>query len=45
MKIAIVGAGALGGFFGATFAGQGQEVTLVDIDTEKVKAIGKSGLT
>lgn len=45
MKIAVVGSGALGGFFGFTFAAQGQQVTLVDVDTEKVKAIRKSGLT
>jgi 2-dehydropantoate 2-reductase len=45
MKIAVVGSGALGGFFGFTFAVQGQQVTLVDVDTEKVAAIRKSGLT
>lgn len=45
MKIAVVGSGALGGFFGFTFAATGQRVTLVDVDCEKVKAIRKSGLT
>jgi len=45
MKIAVVGSGALGGFFGVTFAVNGQEVTLVDTDAEKVKAIRESGLT
>jgi 2-dehydropantoate 2-reductase len=45
MKIAIVGSGALGGFFGATFADNGHNVVLVDIDTEKLKAIEESGLT
>ena len=45
MKIAVVGSGALGGFFGFTFADNGQEVILVDIDSERVKAIQESGLT
>lgn len=45
MNIAVIGSGALGGFFGATLADIGQEVTLVDIDPEKVKAIEESGLT
>jgi len=45
MKIAIVGSGALGGFFGANFAADGHEVILVDIDTAKLKAIDESGLT
>jgi 2-dehydropantoate 2-reductase len=45
MKIAVVGSGALGSFFGATFASLGQDVTLIDIDPKKVAAIRKSGLT
>lgn len=45
MKIAVVGSGALGGFFGYVFASRSQEVALVDIDTKKVKAIQESGLT
>lgn len=45
MKIAVVGSGALGGFFGYVFATRGQEVTLVDIDTKKIEAIQASGLT
>jgi len=44
MKIAVVGSGALGGFFGFTFADNGQDVTLVDIDSGRVKAIQESGL-
>ena len=45
MKIVVVGSGALGGFFGAASSGLGQEVTLVDIDPEKVKTIEGKGLT
>lgn len=45
MKIAVVGSGALGGFFGALFCDLGEEVTLVDTDPEKVKTIRESGLT
>jgi 2-dehydropantoate 2-reductase len=45
MRIAVVGSGALGGFFGATFADAGQDVTLVDVDRRKVAAIRESGLT
>ena len=45
MKIAVVGSGALGGFFGALFAQTGQDVTLVDVDPKKVEAIRASGLT
>jgi 2-dehydropantoate 2-reductase len=45
MKIAVVGSGALGGFFGFTFADLGHQVTLVDLDTEKVEAINEDGLT
>jgi ketopantoate reductase len=32
MKVVVVGSGALGGYFGFTFASQGQDVVLVDID-------------
>ena len=45
MRIAVGGSGALGGFFGATFADAGQDVTLVDVDQRKVAAIRESGLT
>jgi ketopantoate reductase len=45
MKIAVAGSGALGGFFGYIFASTDQDVTLVDIDSEKVKAIREPGLT
>jgi 2-dehydropantoate 2-reductase len=45
MKIAVVGSGALGGFFGALFAQTGQDVTLVDVDSKKVESIRGSGLT
>ncbi len=44
MKIAIVGAGAIGGLFGAILAQNGQDVTLVDIWEEHVKAIKEAGL-
>ena len=45
MKVVVVGSGALGGYFGFTFASQGQDVVLVDVDTAKVKEIGEKGLT
>ena len=41
MKVVVVGSGALGGYFGFTFAGQGQDVVLVDVDPAKVKEIGE----
>lgn len=45
MKIAIMGAGALGGTFGFLLADAGFDVTLVDVDKAKVDAIRRDGLT
>jgi 2-dehydropantoate 2-reductase len=45
MKIAIMGAGALGGTFGFMLADAGFDVTLVDVDQTKVEAIRRDGLT
>src|SRR5450759_1458149 len=43
-RIAIVGAGALGGYVGGYFAQQGQDVTLIDMWPENVEAIRARGL-
>jgi len=45
MKIAIMGAGALGGTFGVLLANAGFDVTLVDVDATKIDAIKRDGLT
>lgn len=45
MKIAIMGAGALGGTFGFFLAEAGFDVTLVDVDRAKIDAIRRDGLT
>jgi len=45
MRIAIMGAGALGGTFGVLLANAGFDVTLVDLDVAKVDAIKQDGLT
>jgi 2-dehydropantoate 2-reductase len=45
MKIAIMGAGALGGTFGFLLADAGFDVTLVDVDTVKIDLIRQEGLT
>jgi 2-dehydropantoate 2-reductase len=45
MRIAIVGAGALGGTLGFLLAEAGNDVTLVDIDAAKVALIKDQGLT
>ena len=45
MKIAIMGAGALGGTFGFFLANAGFDVTLVDVDAAKIDAIRRDGLT
>ena len=45
MKIAIMGAGALGGTFGFFLADAGFDVTLVDVDKAKIDAIRRDGLT
>lgn len=44
MKMAIVGAGALGGTFGALLTRAGINVTLIEIDKKRVEAIQKNGL-
>jgi len=44
MKIAIVGAGAMGSVYGGLFSAAGHDVWLVDIWREHVDAIRKSGL-
>ena len=44
MRIAIVGAGALGSFVGARLAQSGQHTVLVDNDRERVAAINAAGL-
>jgi len=44
VKIAIVGAGAMGSFFGGYLADAGADVTLVDIDEIHVGAIREKGL-
>jgi 2-dehydropantoate 2-reductase len=45
MKIAIVGAGAMGSLFGALLAEAGEEVWLVDIWQEHVQAVSADGLS
>lgn len=45
MKIAVVGAGAMGSLFGALLAESGADVWLVDVWQEHVKVINASGLT
>ena len=44
MKIAVVGAGAMGSLFGALLAESGEDVRLYDIWEEHVKAINEKGL-
>ena len=44
MKIAVVGAGAMGSLFGAMLAEAGNEVWLYDVWAEHVKTINKDGL-
>ena len=44
MKIAVVGAGAMGSLFGAMLAEAGNEVWLYDVWVEHVKTINKDGL-
>ena len=45
MKIAVVGAGAMGSLFGAMLAEAGNEVWLYDVWVEHVKTINQDGLT
>jgi 2-dehydropantoate 2-reductase len=44
MKIAILGAGAMGSFFGGVLAENAHAVTLLDIDAEHLDAISRDGL-
>jgi tRNA A37 threonylcarbamoyladenosine dehydratase len=44
MRIAVVGAGPIGGNFGARIARQGEDITLIDVDAEHVRAIQKKRL-
>ncbi len=44
MKIAVVGAGAMGSLFGGLLAASGEDVTLVDVWREHVEAINAEGL-
>lgn len=44
MKIAVLGAGAMGSLFGGLLARAGQEVTLVDVWQEGVDAVNRAGL-
>ncbi|MGQ9825765.1 MAG: ketopantoate reductase family protein [Desulfotomaculales bacterium] len=45
MKIAVLGAGAMGSLYGAMLAGAGEEVWLVNVWEEHVEAINRRGLT
>jgi len=45
MKIAVVGAGAMGSLFGALLAESGNDVWLYDVWVEHVETINKNGLT
>ncbi|HET9243482.1 MAG TPA: 2-dehydropantoate 2-reductase [Gaiella sp.] len=45
MKIAVVGAGAMGSIFGARFAQAGHETVLVDVAEPLVEAINAGGIT
>ena len=45
MKIAVVGAGAMGSLFGALLAESGSEVWLYDVWVEHVETINNKGLT
>jgi 2-dehydropantoate 2-reductase len=45
MRIAIVGAGALGSAFGAGFIRAAHDVTLIDVDADLVGALNATGLT
>ena len=45
MKVAIMGAGALGGTIGFLLADAGLDVTLVDVDHGNIRALQEEGLT
>lgn len=44
MRIIVIGAGPIGGIVGGRLARQGNDVTLVDVDAEHVRAIRERGL-
>lgn len=44
-RVAIIGAGAMGCLFAARLAEQGANVTLVDVDRDRLGAIGRDGIT
>lgn len=44
MKVAVIGAGAMGGLFGARMAEAGQDVTLLDVDDAHLRAMAQHGL-
>lgn len=44
MKIAMLGAGAMGSLFGGWLAEGGHDVTLVDVNAAHVDAIARDGL-
>ena len=44
LKVAVLGAGAMGCLFGGLLAEQGLKVTLIDVWKEHVEAINKDGL-
>ena len=44
MKIAVIGAGAMGSLFGGRLAEAGNDVVLVDVDQAHVGAINEAGL-
>jgi 2-dehydropantoate 2-reductase len=44
MKIAIVGAGAMGGLFGARLALAGQDVSFVEASETTIEVISRQGL-
>lgn len=45
MKIAVIGAGALGSYVGAVLSDAGEEVVLYDVRKDYVELLGKEGLT
>ena len=45
MRVAILGAGAMGRFFGALLIAAGEDVVMVDVDPETIGAIDRHGIT
>lgn len=44
MKIAVVGAGAIGGIIGGVLSEEGEDIVLIDVDKDHVKAINEKGI-